>query len=307
MPSTARVLAFLLVPLFVWGACGSSSSEQRDGGIDSPPLGSGGQTSAGGATGGSGGALGSGGRATGGAAGGSGGALGSGGAIDIDGGVGTGGLSGTGGRATGGATGGGGAGGTSTARLDASVDLVVADARVEDGRDAGADGTVDVGGADGPPDLPIGTDSTLDESSAGTLESCFVGLPAQVGVQMIATKSTADRRVRVRIALDTEDRMGTSGTYGWGIVRVAVEVDGVVTCITDRGALRYTGSHHNCSDTATVTSGTTTYSFAAPDRPTATLTIDDGASVGSYTLTDTTCSMSWSPGVPVTCRSGGSC
>lgn len=304
MRSKARVLAFAVVPLFAWSACSSSSDDKRDGSVDSPPAASGGHTSAGGQLGtggGSGGALGSGGASA------LGGALGSGGTTRMDGG-GSGGLSGTGGRATGGAAGGGGAGGTDTARPDGAVDLVIADARSEDARDAIADATAEVGGADSPPDLPIGTDGTLaDGNSSGTLESCFVGLPAQVGVQMIATKSTADGRIRMRIALDTEDRMGTSGTYGWGIIRVAVEVDGVVTCITDRSVTRYTGSHHNCSDTATATSGATTYLFAAPDRPVVTLTIDNGTPAGPYTLTDTTCTMSWSPGVPITCRSGGSC
>jgi hypothetical protein len=125
---------------------------------------------------------------------------------------------------------------------------------------------------------------------------------------MIATKSTADGRVRMRIALDTEDRMGTSGTYGWYLIRLAVEVDGAVTCITDRSFLDYTGSHHNCSDTATATAGTTKYSITAPDRPTATLTIEtDGATTGPYTLSDTACTMYWSAGAPITCRSGAPC
>jgi hypothetical protein len=121
---------------------------------------------------------------------------------------------------------------------------------------------------------------------------------------MVATKATADGRIRVRIALDTENRMGTSGTYGWGLIRLGVEVDGVVTCIKDRANLGYGGSHHNCSDTASATSGTTTYSFVAPDRSPAALTIKSGGTTtGPFTLTDTDCNY-W--GLP-RCSSGGPC
>jgi hypothetical protein len=175
--------------------------------------------------------------------------------------------------------------------------------------DGQVDVAADVGGPDSPPDAPLVSDGvTADSGSTGTFDSCFVGLPAQDGAQMIATKSTADGRVRMRIALDTEDRMGTSGSLGWGLIRLAVEVDGIVTCITDRSALSYTASHHNCNDTATGKSGTTTYALTAPDRSTVTLTIDrNGTPAGPYTLTDTTCTMMWSPTVPLTCRSGGPC
>jgi hypothetical protein len=69
-----------------------------------------------------------------------------------------------------------------------------------------------------------------------------------------------------------------------------------------------TGSHHNCSDTATAMSRTTTYSLTAPDRPTATLAIDsNGTTAGPYILTDTACAMLWSAGTPIACRSGGPC
>ena len=328
MREATHRLAFLaaFLAILVWGAaCGGSTHDKQDGGADAPPPGSGGRVSTGGTTGTSarGGNVGSGGRATGGAGGGgaigsggasavggAGGAVGSGGATRIDGGVGTGGLSGSGGRATGGATGAGGgtggAGGTDAGSSDGAIDRT--DARADASPDGMVDGPPEVG-ADAAADLPLATDSVPEDGAgSGTIESCFVGLPAQVGVQMIATKSTADGRVRMRIALDTEDRMGTSGTYGWGPIRLAVEVDGVVTCITDRSLLRYTGSLHNCGDTATATAGTTKYSITAPDRPTATLTIEaDGATLGPYTLTDTACTMFWSAGAPISCRSGGPC
>lgn len=288
------------ITMLLWGlACGDDKTgTQPDSGTDSPPAGSGGVIGSGGrATGGS---TGSGGGSGGSTA--AGGRSGSGGVIGMDGGLGTGG-GGTGGR--------GGTGGTTgldAGRLDATPDQVTADLRIDLGRDLGLDTALDGIAADSPADTPLGTDAGGDTGPAMTLESCFVGLRAQVGAQMIATKSTADGRVRMRIALDTEDRMGTSGSYGWDLIRLAVEVDSVVTCMTDRTMLDYTGSHHNCSDKAIAQSGTATYTVAAPDRPTATLTIEsNGTARGPYTLTDTTCTMSMSPGVPITCRSGGPC
>jgi hypothetical protein len=204
-------------------------------------------------------------------------------------------MPGTGGK------GNGGAGGTT--RNDASTDGAD-DLGQGDGKDAVADST-DLGLPDGPADT---SKADGDGPGSGTLDDCFQGLPAPVGAQMVATKATADGRIRVRIALDTEDRMGTSGTYGWGLIRLGVEVDGVVTCIKDRANLKYTGSLHNCSDKATATSGTTTYSFAAPDRSPATLTIQsNGTSAGPYTLSDTACTMRNSTGAVLQCRSGGPC
>lgn len=344
MRPTSHALAFIaVIPAFVllWagGACSSSNDASHDSGTDSAPLGSGGQKATGGAAGsGIGGDVGSGGRATGGAGGGVvgsgggpsvGGSPGSGGTPRIDGGVGTGGLPGTGGRATGGATGGGGTLAMDASRSDGAGDHGMldmqgsSDAAAEVGRDGAGDtaadagdtaadagdAAADAGDVEGPADAPVGGDGDLaDLGSSSTLESCFAGLPAQIGIQMIASKSTADGRVRMRIALDTEDRSGTSGTLAWGLIRLAVEVDGVVACLTDRSALRYTLSHHNCSDTATGKAGTTTYALSAPDRATATLTIEgNGSSTGPYTLTDTACTMLWSAGAPITCRSGGPC
>ncbi len=325
MRSRTHALALVVVPavvsLLAGGACSSSDNDKHDSGTDSPPMATGGQRAMGGAgataTGGN---VGSGGRATGGA--GAGGALGSGGVPgvgggipSIDGGMGTGGLVGTGGRATGGAVGSGGALAIDAARPDGTADRGTVDvspppdARPETGPEAAVDLGADVGQPDGPPDAPMNADGALpDVGSATTLESCFAGLPAQVGAQMIATKSTADGRVRMRIALDTEDRGGTSGTYGWGLIRLAVEVDGVVSCMADRSALSYKPSHHNCNDTATGSSGTTTYAITAPDRPTATLTIEsNGVTAGPYTLDDTACAMWWSAGAQITCRSGQPC
>jgi len=71
--------------------------------------------------------------------------------------------------------------------------------------------------------------------------------------------------------------------------------------------LGYGASHHNCGDTATASTVGTTYTIAAPDRPSATLTIENGASPGPFSLTDTTCTLVSPSGVQIACRSGGPC
>lgn len=307
------ITTLAILNLLAWAAaCGGGSSDTRkDGAAGTDALaGTGGHTATGGSSGSTGGSLGSGGR-------GSGGITGAGGVTAIDGGAG--GVTGSGGRATGGGPGSGGSGGRATGGGPGSggsgsggnvgYDGSPAEVAAEVGRDS-ADAKPDVA-PDGKldltaPDLPMGSETPLDVPS-GSLEACFAGLPAPVGMQMVATKSTSDARVRIRIALDTENRMGTSGTYGWGLIRLGVEVNGVVTCITDRANLKYSGSHHNCDDTATATAGATTYSIVAPDRPSATLTIQgNGTTTGPFTLDDQTCAMTMSAG-PVTCRSGGPC
>jgi hypothetical protein len=338
------IRAHALVSLFFLGAaCSSSGTQDKpDSSSDVPLVGTGGRAASGGASGtlATGGRLGSGGQGTSGVVGAggavgrggavgtggavppgggigvgggarSGGALGSGGTSRSDGGVGTGGTPGAGGRGVGGGllgTGGRGSGGAGgTIRNDASSDAAD-DLGSSDGKDAVAD-SADLGVPDSPADAAVDTSKADgDGPGSGTLDDCFQGLPAPVGLQMVATKATADGRVRIRIALDTEDRMGTSGSYGWGMIRLGVEVDGAVTCIQDRASLKYTGSHHNCSDKATATSGSTTYSFAAPDRPSATLTIEsNGTSTGPYSLSDTACTMRNSTGTVLQCRSGGPC
>jgi hypothetical protein len=169
----------------------------------------------------------------------------------------------------------------------------------------GPDAKLDTARPDGPADLAQNRDTVGNNT---TFDACFADLPSPVGTQMIATKQSSDGRVRIRIALDTEDRMGTSGTYGWGLIRLAVEVDGEVTCMKERTNLKYTGSHHNCSDSATATSGSTTYSLKAPDRSTASITIDGaGAANGTWTLTDFTCTMAGALARPAGCRSGAPC
>jgi len=125
---------------------------------------------------------------------------------------------------------------------------------------------------------------------------------------MIATKRSADGRLRVRLALDTQDLFGTTGTMPWRLVRLGVEVDGAVSCITEPAQLTYVGSHHNCSDKASATSGRWSFELRGPDRSTALLTVrEDGTVVhDTVELTDESCS-STTPIGPETCRSGGPC
>jgi hypothetical protein len=331
MCSPLRASALALLPMVALGiACGGSGTKDQPdatGPSDAPAVGTGGRTGNGGQSGSptTGGTVGSGGQGAGGAVaaggqtgfggsartGGTMGSGGAGGATKTDGGLD---ASGAGGRGTGGVVPGtGGSGGTGGTNPNDAGGPDLADVAVErvdasgdgSGPDAVADQARDLVAPDSPPDVPATNDGNdADVPTTGTLDDCFKGLPAPVGWQMVATKSTADGKVRVRIALDTEDRMGTSGTYGWGMIRLGVEVDGVVTCITNRANLGYQGSHHNCSDTASATSGTTTYSFVAPDRSPASLTINsNGTIMGPYTLTDTECTY-W--GMP-RCGSGGPC
>lgn len=240
----------------------------------------------------------------------SGGVVGSGGATAIDGGLGTGGILGTGG-----ASGSGGA-----IKYDASTPDVVADlpqadtsadlSLLEAGPDLPqADRSPDLGLEDTAVDIPVNHDTAIPDGPASiSLDDCFTGLPAPEGTQMVATKSSSNGRYRIRIALDTEDRFGTSGTIPWAMIRLGVEIDGIVTCITNRASLGYVVSHHNCDDTAAATLGTTSYALAAPDRSTTELTINNGVStVGPIVLTDTACVMARPIGPSLQCSSGGPC
>lgn len=115
----------------------------------------------------------------------------------------------------------------------------------------------------------------------------------------------------MRTALETADRGGTSGTYPWAAVRVALQIDGAVICL-DEGALAsaYRGSRHNCSDVLSFTVEGNRYEIAPPDtsadRQTATLTVYSGTTVvkGPFMLSTTSCTAG---GVNPVCRSGGTC
>ncbi len=226
----------------------------------------------------------------GGGAGGSGGAGGRGGSGGAGGSGGRGGAGGTGG--TGGGAGAGGSGGSDArpgdARPDRGPDSRPADAAAGDGGNA----------------------------SPG-LDTCFAGLRMGRDSYQIATKVSADGKVRLRIALETDGRIGTSGTYGWLPYRLALEVDGTNVCISDEAQINsptfYMGSRHNCTDKLVINAGGRRYEITGPDtrtvppaRSAATLSVFSGASrvLGPVTLTTTTCVTRVSGAA---CMSGGPC
>lgn len=197
-------------------------------------------------------------------------------------------------------------GGSDAGTHDSGADAAIArDATVEPGRDAAVDGDAAVSPGKDASMADAGADASIPGS---TLDDCFAGLPAPVGPQMLATKSSADGRLRIRIALDTMNMPGTPGTAPWKLIRLGVEMDGSVTCIADAADLAYTASHHNCADKASASAGTMAFNLTTPDRPNATLTARDGGNVvvDSVVLTDVTCTMRTSYG-PEQCRSGGPC
>lgn len=161
----------------------------------------------------------------------------------------------------------------------------------------------DTGGVDtGATDL-VSRDTGLSDSNSGvTLDSCFANLPAPEGVQLVATKRNSSGTVRIRILLDTQDRMGLG--YGWGLLRFGAEVNGRVTCITDKTQLSYKPSQHNCTDTASAAAGTLRFELGSPSVSPTTLTIFDGAvQTHSEALTDVSCAASGR----TTCPNNGPC
>ncbi|MCG5051462.1 MAG: hypothetical protein KA712_00730 [Myxococcales bacterium] len=122
-------------------------------------------------------------------------------------------------------------------------------------------------------------------------------------------------KYRMRLALETAGRFGTSGTRPWSVYRVALQTPDGNVCITDESALgtAYQGSRHNCSDKLTLTVGSKRYVIDNPDtavdvvdpttwgRP-ATLTIFvNNQSVGGPVRLDT---VACHGGI---CGSGGPC
>jgi hypothetical protein len=148
-----------------------------------------------------------------------------------------------------------------------------------------------------------------------SVDDCFVGLRALKGGTQDATRASADGKYRMRLALETADRGGTSGSYAWAAIRFALETPDGNVCVTDEAALAsaYVGSHHNCMDVLTVTSDGRTYVVRNPDsaadyadktkwRRDATLTISTGGAMtaGPVTLSTTKCNSGG-------CTSGGPC
>jgi len=175
---------------------------------------------------------------------------------------------------------------------------------------AGAGGSAGAPGSDG---------GRADSDLSPSIDDCFKGLRAGVGNFQDATKASSDRRYRMRLALETGDRIGTSGSYAWSAFRFALETPEGVVCVTDEAALAttYVNTHHNCADVLTVTAGDRRYVIQSPDsaidygdptvyRRPGTLTIFSGAQpIGAAIRLDTaSCNQASADGK---CRSGGPC
>jgi hypothetical protein len=210
------------------------------------------------------------------------------------------GTGGSGGGGTGGSGGTGGGGGT--------------------GGSGGSGGTSGSGGGSDGRDMIEAPAETGSDAGGQTLDECFAGLPAGEGGWQDATKASSDGAYRMRLALETGQRGGTSGSYAWEPLRFALTAPGASICITDRVMLAeaYMSSHHNCADVLTVTSGGRRYVISNPDsaidyadptkyRRPATLTVFEGNTmvVGPILLSTVACNRSSTP--DGRCRSGGPC
>lgn len=187
-----------------------------------------------------------------------------------------------------------------------------------DAGDNGAGGWAGSAGADGGTSGGSGNGGTSGNggsggssgSSGGTLDTCFQGLRPLEGTSQISTRENAGEQIRLRLALETADRGGTSGTYPWGPVRLGLEIDGMLICL-DEAALAgtYTGSRHNCSDVLRFDHEGKTYEIDPPSSrgvSDTTLTVSSNGSVvrGPLTLTGVECTGA---GISTECRSGGPC
>jgi hypothetical protein len=173
------------------------------------------------------------------------------------------------------------------------------------GGNAGSGGSVkDGGGLDAQLDGP--SDARSDASQR-SLDDCFAGLPRLGGTQNVDEKLSADGKVRMRVAIETDpNSVGTSGTLPWVLMRFGLQKGGATVCVTDRSQLKYMGSHHNCTDKATATDGNVRYDIVAPDRPGTTVSAAIGATVqwGPIMLNPVTCTTT---AASKQCSSGGPC
>jgi hypothetical protein len=160
---------------------------------------------------------------------------------------------GGGGGGSGGAGGGAGGGGAGTGGAAGGG---------QGGGSGGSGGNAGDGGGSetAPGDAPAG-------DATAYLDSCFAGLRNREGDHQTSTKVSADGSVRLRLALETADRFGTSGTKPWGVIRLALIAGATRICIKDEAMLAgvYKGSRHNCTDTLELTVDGTLYRIEAPD------------------------------------------
>lgn len=178
--------------------------------------------------------------------------------------------------------------------------------------DAGAGGSPVAGGTAGAAGAgESGAGGSGGEPGGETIETCFEGLRELEGTSQISTRENAGEQIRLRLALETADRIGTSGTYPWAAIRLALEIDGTLICLDESElASAYMGTHHNCSDELSFDHDGRSYEIGSPDSrglEAATLTVSSGGSVvrGPVTLTATECVAAG--GVSTECRSGGPC
>jgi hypothetical protein len=175
------------------------------------------------------------------------------------------------------------------------------------GGEAGASGG---GGAAG--DGNGGASGDGGGGDGGGIESCFADLRALDGSSQISTRVNDGEQIRLRLALETADRISTSGTFPWRAVRIGLEIDGRLICLDEAAlASAYELSLHNCADVMTFESGGQRYEITDPDEPSgaagASLTVFAGEAPvrGPVQLPTTACVTG---GSAITqCRSGGPC
>jgi len=202
------------------------------------------------------------------------------------------------------------------------------DQRSDGGRGAEGGGGLAGGGAGGSATGGGGTGGGGGSATGGLgggggqpgLDACFAGLRAGEGLYQVATKASADKSYRMRLALETADRLGTSGTKPWRAFRFGLETPTGNVCITDEQALldAYQVSHHNCSDVMTVAVKSVRYVIEQPDttvdyenlslwtRPGTLKVFVDDQMVGNPIRLETV-SCDRTPDPEGRCHSGGPC
>jgi hypothetical protein len=152
------------------------------------------------------------------------------------------------------------------------------------------------------------------------VDECFEGLRDGEGSFQDATKESVDGLYCMRLALETADRSGTSGTSPWSAFRFALETPDGNICITDEGVLAdaLMVTHHNCADVLTISSGDRRYVIDNPDsavdygdpnswRRPATLTLFEGDTMIGEPIRLDTVSCNDTSDAEQRCISGGPC
>ena len=61
-----------------------------------------------------------------------------------------------------------------------------------------------------------------DAGAGDSIESCFADLRTLDGISQISTRENVGAQIRLRLALETADRVSTSGTFPWAAVRLGL-------------------------------------------------------------------------------------